>query len=99
MCLLQLSEAARRARQPQIALNSVVRLLKLDERPSFEAQQELSNVLWLQNEQKTAVACLQKEVGRWKAHLVSGGGITSKMKLALALAQLVRSIIMFCQLF
>lgn len=88
--LLQLSEAARRARQPQVALNSVVRLSRLDSNPTFEVQQELANVLWLQREQKTAITCLQKEMRRRKTQVTSNGSISAKIQLALALAQLVR---------
>ena len=89
LCLLHLSEAARRARQPQIALNSVVQLLKLDAESTFGAQQELANVLWLQKEQKSAVACLQKEIGRRKTGVIKNGDPSGKLQLAYALAQLV----------
>lgn len=55
-CLLQISSAARDARQTQIALNSVVRAQKLE--PSFEASREFAGVLWLHDEEKRAVQLL-----------------------------------------
>lgn len=91
LCLLQLSEAARRAFQPQIALNSIVKLLSLDSESTFEVQQELANVLWLQNEQKSAVTCLKKEIGRRKR---SNSDPSTQLQLAYALAQLVSAVIL-----
>ena len=90
-CLLNLSEAARRDRQLQIALNSVIQLSKLDENSTFEVQKELADVLWVQNEQKSAIACLQKEIDRTKDDVESVGDSSAKLQLAHALAQLVCS--------
>ena len=58
-CLLRLSEAAREAGQPQIALNSIIRAQGMDANPSFTVSQEFANVLWLQKEEKLAVQYLQ----------------------------------------
>ncbi|THH11332.1 hypothetical protein EW145_g727 [Phellinidium pouzarii] len=60
--LVQLTEAAREANQPQIALNSVVCALQLEDRPAFEVRREFANVLWLQREQKFAVEYLKGEM-------------------------------------
>lgn len=59
LCLIRLSEAARRAGQIQIALNSVMRAQHLDTVSSSEVSEEFANVLWLQREEKLAVQYLQ----------------------------------------
>lgn len=59
-CLVQLSAAARAAKQPQIALNSVFCAMQLQSEPSPALRKELANVLWLQKEQKAAIECLKE---------------------------------------
>ncbi|KAL5492086.1 TEL1 [Sanghuangporus weigelae] len=86
-CLLQLSEAARYANQTQVALNSIMNALHLDEAPGFEVQQEFANVLWLQHERKYAVDCLKSEVQHRRQDL-SQGDDTRKVQDALTLAKL-----------
>ena len=87
-CLLQLSEASREANQAQVALNSILRALRLDEAPAFEIQQEFANVLWLQHERKYAVDCLREEVQRQRRG-TSREDDDRKVQDALALAKLV----------
>lgn len=88
-CLLQLSEAAREANQTQIALNSILCARQLEESPRFDVQQEFSNVLWLQREQKFAVDCLKAEVRHRKRTLPNNNDGPEKVQEALALAKLV----------
>ncbi|KAL0953735.1 hypothetical protein HGRIS_004926 [Hohenbuehelia grisea] len=57
--LLRLSDAARNARQKQIALNAIIRAQKLEKTSSFEVSQEFASVLWLQEEAKYAVQSLK----------------------------------------
>lgn len=59
-CLLQLSEAARQADQPQIALNSVVRAQSLLAKQNFDVSQEFADVFWKKMEPKIAVQYLQQ---------------------------------------
>ena len=59
-CLVQLSAAARAAKQPQIALNSVFCAMQLQSEPNPSLRKELANVLWLQKEQKAAIECLKE---------------------------------------
>lgn len=58
-CLLRLSEAAREAGRPQVALNSVIRAQKLASQMGFEVSQEFANVLWITREPKIAVQYLR----------------------------------------
>ncbi|KAF7309769.1 Serine/threonine-protein kinase Tel1 [Mycena indigotica] len=59
-CLVGLSRAARNARQPQIALNSIIRAQSLERgTPSLEVSVEFANVLRLQKEEKLAIDFLQ----------------------------------------
>ncbi|KAI5119125.1 hypothetical protein M0805_005731 [Coniferiporia weirii] len=60
--LVRLSEAAREANQLQIALNSVVCALQMEDQPAFDVRKEFANVLWLQKERKFAVECLKEEM-------------------------------------
>ncbi|KAI0640810.1 hypothetical protein C8Q79DRAFT_1015032 [Trametes meyenii] len=57
-CLLYLSERARDANEPQVALNSVVRALNMEQDPSPSVTREFSNVLWLMKEPKLAIQSL-----------------------------------------
>ena len=59
-CLVRLSCAAREAKQPQIALNSVISAMRSTPKPSLEVRTEFANVLWLQKEQKLAIECLRE---------------------------------------
>lgn len=88
-CLVQLSEAAREAKQPQIALNSIVRALRLEPEPSPEVSQEFANVLWLQNEQKYAVEFLRRELENRTINRLSRISNRDKVQKALTLAKLV----------
>lgn len=63
-CLVQLSEAARGAQEPQIALNSITRAQHLDQDGLFEISDEFASVLWDQGEQRLAVELLKKELQR-----------------------------------
>ncbi|KAA1469011.1 hypothetical protein DENSPDRAFT_795376 [Dentipellis sp. KUC8613] len=58
-CLVRLSQAARESQNLQVALNSVVRARKLEQKPSAMVSQEFANVLWLQKEHKIAVQLLK----------------------------------------
>ncbi|KAI0792158.1 hypothetical protein C8Q75DRAFT_805193 [Abortiporus biennis] len=59
-CLLKLSEAARKANQPQVALNSVVRAQKLLGNADVRIGQEYANVLWQMKEPKVSVQYLRE---------------------------------------
>ncbi|KAK7025291.1 Serine/threonine-protein kinase Tel1 [Favolaschia claudopus] len=58
-CLIKLSQAARKAQQFQIALNSVVRAQKLERTPSLDVSAEFASVLRLHKEEKLAVEFLK----------------------------------------
>ncbi|EJD07243.1 uncharacterized protein FOMMEDRAFT_100399 [Fomitiporia mediterranea MF3/22] len=87
-CLMRLSEAAREANQPQLALNSILSALQLDGDPGCEVRQEFANVLWLQREQKFAVDCLKSEIQHRKADTSHRDSDPMKVQNALALAKL-----------
>lgn len=80
-CLIRLSEAAREARQPQIALNSILCAMQLQPESQIELRKELASVLWVQKEQKAAIECL-------KLGLPSLGEV-AHIQQALTLAKLV----------
>ena len=63
-CLTQLSEAARAAGRPQIALNATLQARQLDTPLTAEVAQEFASVLWLHKEQKMAVETLQSILPR-----------------------------------
>jgi ataxia telangiectasia mutated family protein len=86
-CLLRLSEAAREAGQPQIALNSIIRAQGMDTNPSFAVSQEFANVLWLQKEEKLAVQYLQNLL--FASDLDNGSQDITDCQRALLLARLV----------
>jgi ataxia telangiectasia mutated family protein len=89
-CLVRLSEAARDARQMQVALNSIVRAQQLESVASFAISQEFASVLWLQNEQKLAVEFL-KELVRQIDSYASPPARVNETRKALMLARLVSS--------
>ncbi|KAH8103969.1 hypothetical protein BXZ70DRAFT_923785 [Cristinia sonorae] len=84
-CLLRLSQAAREANQPQIALNSVIKAQQLSAQDNLDVSEELSEVLWLQREPKLSVQYLRKLLGD-KLGVDSAGD----MRTASALARLGR---------
>ncbi|KDQ61410.1 hypothetical protein JAAARDRAFT_509432 [Jaapia argillacea MUCL 33604] len=84
-CLVRLSHAARDSRHLQVALNSIVRAQKLEQQPSFEVTQEFASVLWLQQEQKLAVALLKSLVDSRKER---GHGQTDRIEQAMLLSRL-----------
>ncbi|KAG5339469.1 hypothetical protein C0989_004155 [Termitomyces sp. Mn162] len=57
-CLVRLSRAARAANEVQVALNSIIRAVGLENPPSFNVFEEFANVLWCQKEEKIAVEYL-----------------------------------------
>lgn len=59
-CLVRMSQAARKAKQVQIALNSVIRAQGLEKSPSFAVFEEFASVLWCQKEEKFAVEFLDR---------------------------------------
>lgn len=63
-CLVALSTAARAARMPQIALNSVTAAQRLEDVASFNVSQEFASVLWHLKEQVTAVRYLRQLVDK-----------------------------------
>lgn len=63
-CLIALSAAARVARMPQIALNSVTAAQRLEDASSFDVSQEFASVLWHLKEQVTAVRYLRQLVDK-----------------------------------
>ena len=63
-CLITLSAAARVARMPQIALNSVTAAQRLEDVASFDVSQEFASVLWHLKEQVTAVRYLRQLVDK-----------------------------------
>ena len=83
--LVRLSRAAREARQPQIALNSVVSAMRSTPKPGLEVRTEFANVLWLQKEQKLAIECLREGL--------SMSNDTERVQKALTLAKLVNGIL------
>jgi serine-protein kinase ATM len=89
-CLLSLSEAARGARDLQVALNSIVRAQKLEVHASSMVSQEFANVLWLHKEQKLAVQFLKDLVVSSKSG-IDALGLKEKLNNAVLLARLVRS--------
>lgn len=87
-CLIRLSEAAREANQAQVALNSIIRALRLQGGLDTSVTQEYANVLWLKKEQKYAVEFLKREaLTRMKAP--SNKSPFDKIQNALMLAKLV----------
>lgn len=56
--LLQISKTAREAQRNQIALNSVVRAERLQDKPSLVVSQEFAHVLWNHGEGRRAVQLL-----------------------------------------
>jgi len=63
-CLIALSAAARVARMPQIALNSVTAAQRLEDVASFDVSQEFASVLWHLKEQVTAVRYLRQLIDK-----------------------------------
>lgn len=64
-CLLRISEAARESQNLQIALNSVTRAQNLELKEASPAlSQELSHVLWLKKEPKSAVGYMKELIKR-----------------------------------
>ncbi|TDL15654.1 hypothetical protein BD410DRAFT_902474 [Rickenella mellea] len=87
-CLLQLSAAAREAKQPQIALNSVIRALQMEGTPTFDVSQEFANVLWVQREQKHAVGFLTDLINEDPHYRELGVDARRNVENALILARL-----------
>ncbi|KAG6845486.1 hypothetical protein H0H87_008383, partial [Tephrocybe sp. NHM501043] len=85
-CLVRLSEAAREADEVQVALNSIVRAMRMEKPPSFRAFKEFACVLWSQKEEKAAVEYLDRlRAADWGIYVRDSIGDEKK---ALALAQL-----------
>lgn len=87
-CLIQLSKAAREADQAQVALNSIIRALRLQGGLDTSVTQEYANVLWLKKEQKYAVEFLKREV-LTRMKVPSNTNPFDKIQNALMLAKLV----------
>lgn len=87
-CLIQLSKAAREANQAQVALNSIIRALRLQGGLDTSVTQEYANVLWLKKEQKYAVEFLKREV-LTRLKVPSNTSPFDKIQNALMLAKLV----------
>ena len=89
-CLIRLSEAARHANQPQIALNSMSQALRLSSVSSTDVSEEFSNVLWLMKEPKLAVQSLAKVASSF-GRALSADQIQERTKNAMLLARVVRT--------
>ena len=89
-CLLRLSDAARKARKGQIALNAITQAQRLSGMStSFDVSREFASVLWMLGESTLAMQFLQRQLSS------PGGAIRDTMKNALMYALLVRCDIYF----
>ncbi|KIP03419.1 hypothetical protein PHLGIDRAFT_77596 [Phlebiopsis gigantea 11061_1 CR5-6] len=61
-CLVQLSEASRKARNNQVALNSIICAKQLCSDSRFDVSQEFAQTLWSSKEPRTAKLILEKLV-------------------------------------
>ncbi|KAI0954122.1 hypothetical protein AcV7_007443 [Taiwanofungus camphoratus] len=86
-CLVCLSEAARHADHPQVALNSICRARELDPASSSEVRLEFANVLWQLKEPKLAVESLADVLATVQTEIPTGDA-SQKIKHALLLARL-----------
>lgn len=94
-CLVRLSEAARGARETQIALNSVIRAQHLDQEGLFEIADEFASVLWEQGEQRLAVEFLKKELQQ-RERSAAPRQTDEKVQHACILARLVSFRLIIC---
>ena len=92
-CLLHLSLAARKAKQHQIALNSIVRAQKLERNTTFNVCEEFANVLWAHHEQKQAFDFLKDSFEKYPSSDQRPSNAVTLLHQCLVLAKLVRPIL------